>query len=214
MHRRVEEYRRMLAAALRFRQRLIRLGEKVVYETVLPGRRRHTDTAGDGQMLLLVDVRLIQNVPEVGQHLTAVLPDFIRKKDGELVAAIAGNEALVLHRDETESTGHFLQYIITRAVAEGVVQCLEVIEIDEHERMGAALLKHLLHVRVGTATVRQLRHRIVLIHVLQLVSGVGELSGLATLLFIRDLENDEPDEETAHDVGTRQDDRLIAPEVA
>ena len=214
MHRRVEEYRRMLAVALRFRQRLIRLGEKLVYETVLPGRRRHSDTAGDGQMLLLVDVRLIQDVPEVGQHFAAVLPDFICKQDGELVAAVTGNEALVLHRDEAETTGHLLQDIIAGAVAEGVVQRFEVIDIDQHEGMGATLLEHLLHVRVGMAPVRELRHRIMLIHILQLVSGVGKFSGLPALLFIRDLENDEPDEETAHDVGTRQDDRLIAPKVA
>ena len=151
MHRRIEEYRRMLAAALRLCQRLVRLGEKLIDEAVLSGRRRHTDAGGNGQMLLFVDVWLIQDVSEIRQQLAAVLVDFIRKQDGELIAAVTGNEALVLHRDEAEATGHLLQYIIPGAVAEGIVQGFKVIDIDEHEGMGAALLQQLLHAHIGMA---------------------------------------------------------------
>ena len=182
MHRRIEKYRRMLASALRLCQRLIRLGEKLIDEAVLSGRR-HTDAGGNGQMLLFVDVWLIQDVPEIRQHLATVLVDFICKQDGELITAVTGNEALVLHRDEAEATGHLLQYIIAGAVAEGIIQGFKVIDIDQHEGMGAALLQQLLHAHIGMAPVRQLCHRIMLIHILQLVSGVGQLAGRAPLLF-------------------------------
>ena len=69
-------------------------------------------------------------------------------------------------------------------MAEGIVQGFKVIDIDEHEGMGAALLQQLLHAHIGMAPVRQLCHRIMLIHILQLVSGVGQLAGLAPLLFV------------------------------
>ena len=65
MHRRIEEYRHMLAAALRLCQRLVCLGEKLIDEAFLPGRRRYTDAGVNGQMLLFIDVWFIQDVSEI-----------------------------------------------------------------------------------------------------------------------------------------------------
>ena len=74
---------------------------------------------------------------DIAQHTTVFDP---RHNDLKLVAAKAADLFLVTH-DADQARGHLLEQGIAGCVAQRIVDLLEAIEVDQHDRARAALLR-------------------------------------------------------------------------
>ena len=158
------------ARGLRFVQREARGAQQLVAETAVVRKDRDADRAGHEEIAVPDEVRRGERGGDVGDGLLHVgvglqVPD----RDGEFVAREPrqrhGHRAIAFELEESaEAQRHGLQQRVTGAVADAVVDALELVEIDAQHgeslagggRFAACFFQQLQQV----LPVRQLRQRI------------------------------------------------------
>ncbi|MCY1276714.1 hypothetical protein D9M70_253820 [compost metagenome] len=100
-------------------------------------RQRHADAGGDEELAAFQGERpgqagedLLGDLDRPHQRLFAVA--LARQQQGELVAAHARHGVVVAHATG-QALGHFLEHAVAGGVAEGVVDRLEAVEVEEHQ---------------------------------------------------------------------------------
>ena len=140
---------------------------------VLPVGREKTDANARGGVKriaidqITIGQVLLNLVGNAGRHHRAI--DF-RKHDDKFVTAQASHQ-IAGANGFTQAQSHFFQDLIANMVAEGVVDVLEVVEVNHHQCQAAtfalANAQTLCQLRLERKAVRQLGERVV-------VSQVGE----------------------------------------
>ena len=94
--------------------------------------------------------------------------------DGEFVAAEPGDRIDAAH-DALQALGHRAQQRVADRMAERIVDALEAVEIEEHDRELVAAPERLLHLVLEQHAVRQIGERVVARHVHDLGLGLPAL---------------------------------------
>ena len=117
-----------LARALTPRQRLADGVEPVV------GIDRDADTGRDGHFVAAQVERVAQRIANLVDHGQRRLRPFRQHQDGgEFVAAKACDGVAFAHAGR-QACGHLGQELVAHVVAEGVIEGLEIIEVQEQQR--------------------------------------------------------------------------------
>jgi hypothetical protein len=142
--------------------------EDLVGVVAVVGRERNADRGADRHLMAVEDI----GGRDRFEHALGEMADIGRLRhvalqDGELVAAEPRDDVLGAH-DQSEPLGHGLEQTVADRMAEGVVDRLEIVDVDA-ERRGAALAaprprQHLFHALAERQPVGEQRQRVVMRH--------------------------------------------------
>ena len=174
VHFRLEEVIGAAAFRLGAIERHVGVAQQLV-GLVAVGRRHGDADAGADDHLVAVDFeRLGEGLDQVGGKLAGIGRPGAALHDGEFVAAEAGHRVDAAHH-ALQALGHRAEQRIADRMAERIVDALEAVEIEEHDRELFAAAERLLHLVAEQHAVRQIGERVVARHVHDLGLGLPAL---------------------------------------
>ena len=115
-----------------------------------------------------------KRLDQLGGKLAGVGRPGAALHDGEFVAAEAGHRIDAAHH-ALQPLGHRAEQRIADRMAERIVDALEAVEVEEHDRELFAAAERLLHLVAEQHAVRQIGQRVVARHVHDLGLGLAAL---------------------------------------
>ena len=134
-----KELNPVLAGALHPVHGDIGMAHQLLSGLAMVGKNGDADAGRDEDFVVVQLERLVQSIEHLVGHPAGVVAiGDVRENQGELVAAMPG-QRIALAQAHLQARGDFLQQQVAVEVAEGIIDDLEAIEIDEQHRQFAAI---------------------------------------------------------------------------
>ena len=160
-HRVVEDLAARLAHLLGAVHRRVGVAQQRVRIMLAGSAEADANTGGHVAALAVEHERLVQGLGQAARHPERVgLAGDAGQQDGELVAAEAGDD-VARSQDAAQPLGHAAEEAIAGAVAERVVDDLEVVEVDEQHGDAPLGAQRAAQAREEELAVGQARERVV-----------------------------------------------------
>ena len=127
--------------------------------------RHQADAGADAKAALFVDeAEIVHAVADLLRHALSLFGRAVLQDDGELVSAQPRQRVAVAYR-LAQQLGHLLQKLVAHRMAAGVVDELELVEVDVQQRVMACIFvrlrQHALQPDLELGAVDQAGHRVV-----------------------------------------------------